>query len=431
MKNKLYFVDLLSVDCAPFSVVHGLLSLVFGQFANFCCNIFYFCRLNIICIFAHRKKMVEDLKSNNYSQNPNFMKKLILLIGILAFLACSYSQSVRIVLQTRLNFRYVEFDSIVLINTRTWDTLRKFYPDTILYSSSVGIEDYQQNAFFGFESNYRNPYSQETEVTLNVTNSEEIHLTLNDISGRKCQTFSRFFNPGIYKFRVSAKNHGFFVLNAKSKTYSSSIKLIQSSPGSENLITLIDESQIEKLIKSNPIKSDDSDFFNIGDRLIVRSYYQDKSENSFLYTIRNGYFIRDLVDDISCDSIDFTGQWYILKNGTVNTSYPTDEPFSFQNEVNFISDSVFSSTTLCTPSSSSIWITSTVGTTTYRKYKLFESSYENHPFSFYPTSTIIANINSYSESNTYSFHFFDCNHILLIPIGISYEGYNTLIRNPY
>lgn len=359
------------------------------------------------------------------------MKKIIILIVmVLMFLPC-FSQSVRIVLQTRLNFRFVEFDSIVLINTRTLDTLRKFYPDTILYSSSVGIDDYQQNDFFGFESNFQNPYLQETEVTLNVTHSEEIHISLNDISGRECQTFSRFFNPGIYKFRVSAKNHGFFVLNAKSKTYSSSIKLIQSSSGSENLITLIDESQIENSKKLDPNKSDDSDFFNIGDRLIVRSYYRDKSENSSLYTIRNGYFIRDLVDDISCDSIDFTGQWYILKDGTVNTSYPTDEPFSFQNEVNFISDSVFSTTTLCTPSSSSIWITSTVGTTTYRKYKLFEPSYENHPFSFYPTSTIIANINSYSENNTYSFHFFDCNYILLIPIGISYEGYNILIRNPY
>ena len=359
------------------------------------------------------------------------MKKIITLIVVGLMLTPCFSQSVRIVLQTRLNFRFVEFDSIVVINTRTWDTLRKFYPDTILYSSSVGIDDYQQNDFFGFESNFQNPYLQETEVTLNVTHSEEIHISLNDISGRECQTFSRFFNPGIYKFRVSAKNHGFFVLNAKSKTYSSSIKLIQSSSGSENLITLIDESQIENSKKLDPNKSDDSDFFNIGDRLIVRSYYRDKSENSSLYTIRNGYFIRDLVDDISCDSIDFTGQWYILKDGTVNTSYPTDEPFSFQNEVNFISDSVFSTTTLCTPSSSSIWITSTVGTTTYRKYKLFEPSYENHPFSFYPTSTIIANINSYSENNTYSFHFFDCNHILLIPIGISYEGYNILIRNPY
>ena len=119
------------------------------------------------------------------------MKKIITFIVMVLMLAPCFSQSVRIVLGTRLNFRYVEFDSIVLINTRTWDTLRKFYPDTILYSSSVGIDDYQQNAFFGFESNYQNPYLQETEVTLNVTHSEEIHISLNDISGRKCQTIRR------------------------------------------------------------------------------------------------------------------------------------------------------------------------------------------------------------------------------------------------
>lgn len=359
------------------------------------------------------------------------MKKFIILSFFLAFFASCYSQSVRIVLQTRLNYRYVEFDSIVIINTRTWDTLRKYYPDTILYSSSVGIEDYQQNAFFGFELNYQNPYLQETEVTLNVTNSEEIYITLNDISGRLCQTYSRFFNPGIYKFRVSAKNHGFFVLNAKSKTFSNSIKLIQTSSGSENLITLIDENQTEMPIKSDPKLSDDSDFFNIGDRLIVRSYYRNKSDNSSLYTIRNGYFIRDLVDDISCDSINFIGKWYILKSGTINTSYPTSETFSFQNEINFISDSVFTTTTLCTPSSNSIWLSSTLGTTIYRKYKLFSPINESHPFSFYPMSTIVANINTYTENNTYAFHFFDCNNIILFPIGISFDGDNDLIRDPY
>jgi hypothetical protein len=359
------------------------------------------------------------------------MKKIIIIMVMVLMVTPCFSQSVRIVLGTRLNFRFVEFDSIVLINTRTWDTLRKYYPDTILYSSSVGIEDYQQNAFFGFESNYQNPYVQETEVTLNVIKSEIINITLNDISGRIYQTYSRLFNPGIYKFRVSAINSGFFILNAKSKSFSNSIKLIQTSPGGENLITLIDESQTEKPIKSDPNKSDDSYFFNIGDELIVRYYYQDMCGDNLLYSTRNGYSIWDFINNGSCDSINFIGKWYILKKGTVNSPYPTDEPFSFQNEVNFISDSVFSSTTLCTPSSSSIWITSTEGTTTYRKYKLFEPSLEIYPFSFFPMSTIVANITSWLENNTYAFDFFDCNAIILIPAGISFDGSNLLIRDPF
>jgi hypothetical protein len=359
------------------------------------------------------------------------MKKVIILIGILLMFAPCFSQSVRIVLGTRLNFRFVEFDSIVIINMRTQDTLRKYYPDTILYFTSVGIEDYQQNASFGFESKFENPYLQETEVTLNVTHSEEIQITLNDISERKCQSYSRFFNPGIYKFRVSASNHGFFVLNAKSKTFSNSIKLIQTSSGSENLITLIDENQTEIPIKSNPNKSDDSDFFNIGDKLSVRSFYQDKYAHSFLYTTRNGYFIRDFIDDGSCDSINFIGKWYILKSETINLNTPTDEIFSFQNEINFISDSVFTTTTLCAPGSNSIWLSSTVGTTIYRKYKLFSSSSVMYPFSFYPMSTIVANITTCSESNTYAFDFFDCNAIILIPAGISFGESDLLIRDPY
>jgi len=352
------------------------------------------------------------------------------MVMVLLVTPC-FSQSVRIVLGTRLNFRFVEFDSIVLINTRTWDTLRKYYPDTILYSSSVGIEDYQQNAFFGFESNYQNPYVQETEVTLNVIKSEIINITLNDISGRIYQTYSRLFNPGIYKFRVSAINSGFFVLNAKSKSFSNSIKLIQTSPGGENLITLIDESQTEKPIKSDPNKSDNSDFFIIGDQLIVRYYYQDNCGDNYLYSTRNGYSIWDFINNGSCDSINFIGKWYIIKYGTLNTFNLQDEPFTFQNEINFISDSVFTTTTLCSPGPYSIWLSSTVGTTIYRKYKFFPSSCGMTPFSFYPMSTIVANITSWSENNTYAFDFFDCNALILIPAGISFDESNLLIRDPY
>jgi hypothetical protein len=221
------------------------------------------------------------------------------------------------------------------------------------------------------------------------------------------------------------------VLNAKSKSFSNSIKLIQTSSGSENLITLIDENQTEMPIKSSPNKSDDSDFFNIGDQLIVRYYYQDKFDINELYSTRNGYFIRDFIDDGSCDSINFIGKWYIINHGTINISYPMDEPFSFQNEVNFISDSVFTSTTLCAPGSNSIWLSSTVGTTIYRKYKLFSSSSVMYPFSFYPMSTIVANITTCTESNTYAFDFFDCNAIILIPAGISFGETDLLIRDPY
>lgn len=360
------------------------------------------------------------------------MKKIITLIVLALMLTPCFSQSVRIVLGTRSNFRFVEFDSIVLINTRTLDTLRKFYPDTILYSSSVGIADYQQNAFFGFESNYHNPYLQETEVTLNVNHSEEIHITLNDISGRKCQTFSRFFNPGIYKFKISAKNNGFFVLNAKSKSFSNSIKLIQTSSGSENLITLIEEIQTENPIKSDPIKSDNSDFFNIGDVLIVRSYYKDNYHSSFLYTTRNGYFISDLIDDQNCDSINLIGKWYILKQGTINTLFPTDEPFTFQNEVIFISDSVFTSTALCNPASNSIWINTTIGTTTHRKYKMFPQLNGFYPFSYYPIGTIVAHFQTYSDYTSFAFHFFDCNAIKIVSCGVSYEvKTDYLIRDPF
>jgi hypothetical protein len=46
-------------------------------------------------------------------------------------------------------------------------------------------------------------------------------------------------------------------------------------------------------------------------------------------------------------------------------------------------------------------------------------------------STIIANINTYTENNSYAFDFFDCNALILIPAGISFDESNLLIRDPY
>ena len=359
------------------------------------------------------------------------MKKYILLSLLLTFFASSYSQSVRIVLQTRLNYKYVEFDSIVIINTRTLDTLRKFYPDTILFSSTVGIDDYHASSGFGFETQYRNPYLHETEVTLNVTKPEMITISLNEISGRLCNSYTQFFNPGIYKLKISAMNEGFFLLNARSKTYSNSIKLVQTSVGAGNLIQLNSESETEFSLESHSMKSDDSDFFNIGDRLIVRSYYKNNDDASILYTTVNGYFVHYLTEEIPCDSIDFIGKWYILASMDLTSVYPVNDPsLRYQNEVNFISDSVFSTKKLQTQSSSSIWPSGSIGVTQYYKYKLFPKMITDYPFSIYSLSTIVGNITSYSESNTFAFHFRDCNTIFMIPIGISYNGSDILIRDP-
>jgi hypothetical protein len=339
------------------------------------------------------------------------MKRMLFYLILAISFNITFSQSVRVEVSGLLNLKYIQFDSLKVMNTRTYEVMKKYYPDTILYSSSVGMEDYQQNAFLGFESNYINPYIQETNVTLNVTKSEIINISLNDISGRIYQTYSRLFNPGIYKFRVSAINNGFFVLNAKSKSFSNSIKLIQTSPGSGNLITLIEENQTENPIKSDPNKSDDSDFFNIGDTLIISGYYNNEAFGKTVVMDRNGYAIISFGIQQFCDSIDLIGEWSIVSKSFFDIFIQDDYNIPIQSKLNFLNDTVVTSLRL-EPYTEGDWFYGAQNNLYYKKYKLFKF---NNIFnlSFYDND-IIFDINTQPNFlEDFNITIVDCNLLIL------------------
>ncbi len=339
------------------------------------------------------------------------MKRMLFYLILAISFNISFSQSVRVEVSGLMNLKYIQFDSLKVMNKRTFEVTKKYYPDTILFSSSVGMDDYQQNAFFGFELNYINPYTQETNITLNVTKSEIINISLNDISGRIYQTYSRLFNPGIYKFRVSAINNGYFVLNAKSKSFSNSIKLIQTSPGSENLITLIEENQTENPIKSDPNKSDDSDFFNIGDTLLIWGYYEGDNYGERFIMDRNGYAIIDFVIQQICDSVDLIGEWSIVSKSFFNEGIIEEYTIPIQCKLNFINDTVATSLRLI-PYTEGDWFYGAQNVPYNKKYKLFCFN-DIYELSFYNMNTIINDNTQPNYTADFYFSIFECNIISL------------------
>ena len=340
------------------------------------------------------------------------MKKIILITGILILIVASYSQSVRVEVSGLMNLKYIQLDSIKILNRRTLETKMKYYPDTTLYSSNVGIIENSTNATFGFTKNYQNPYFNQTEVTLNLIFSDNITIGLYDLSGKICSQFTQFLNSGTYKFNISAKNNGFYILKIQSSQYSSSIKLIQTATGDKNnQINLISEIPSEIHNKSGDVRFDDSDFFNIGDTLNVYGYYNGDNEIIRLIMNRNGYTMVSFGAQQDCDSIDLIGNWAIVSKSFYDNPIQDVYNMPIQGKLNFMNDTLVSSLKLEQYSIGN-WFYGQENILLHMKYKLF-NVYNNYNLSFYNMNTTIdENIlpNFYDD---FYFIIMNCNLLIL------------------
>ncbi|PKP21552.1 MAG: hypothetical protein CVU04_01485 [Bacteroidetes bacterium HGW-Bacteroidetes-20] len=352
--------------------------------------------------------MIEQRGSTNLKLITNFMKKFILLIGMLILIVASYSQSVTVNVYGLLNFKPVSIDSMVVTNIRTFEKITMYYPDTILFSSTVGIDEKYLKTHFGFEKSYTNPFLNQTQVTLNIPNPDNIKITLYDISGKLCSSFDMFCNPGIYKFNVSANLAGFYILNAQSKSYSSSIKLIQSLDGENSgNIELISE-QYRLLENSTSYKRTDlSDFFVIGDTLIIKGYIN--GEYTFKTPIMNinGYLPISTYEVDPCDTIDVIGEWKMIPYSFFDKSliYPNMN-IPFDNILHFLTDSTMTSTRIEFDDPDHAWPYAALNETYPMKYKIFNSSHII--ISFYNINTIVGNGIPQNEYHSFDLQTANC-----------------------
>jgi hypothetical protein len=137
------------------------------------------------------------------------MKKFFFLISLTVFALFGFSQSVRVVLKSRVDMIKLPFDSIQILNIRTGEKWVKLYPDTILYSSTVGIDNpIVETSKFGFENNYPNPIIGATTVTLNTIESGSVVISLFDILGKNVPKKPSHVNPESISLRFHHPKKG-------------------------------------------------------------------------------------------------------------------------------------------------------------------------------------------------------------------------------
>lgn len=341
------------------------------------------------------------------------MKKFFFLIVLTVIALFGFSQSVRVVLKSRVDMIKLPFDSIQILNIRTGEKWVKLYPDTILYSSTVGIDNpIVETSKFGFENNYPNPIIGSTSVTLNTIESGSVVVSLFDILGRKCAENTLTCEPGIYKFTVSPPKEGIYILQAKTVKQKTSIKLIQSSPGNQsNMIELESTVVNETTTEPSPYK-DDSNHFVIGDSLSFVCWKNGNTKSGAEKIDHNGYIFFNIFTPTTGD-LDFIGFW-----GTLPGSFPMEPTITtitnipYQNYVHFVNDSLLTTTRILTMYNTQTgWYYGSVGHTLSYPYHAYSNSIS--------IDTYIGEPNPFWEYDLFNIEKYTNNYLKITYIGSS------------
>jgi hypothetical protein len=277
------------------------------------------------------------------------MKKLVFLISFILITLTCFPQLVRVVLKSRVSMVKMPYDSVQIMNLRTGDKWVKIYPDTILSSSTVGIDNpIVETSSFEFENNYPNPIVGSTTVTLNTIESGNLVLSLYDILGRKCSETTLNCEPGIYKFKVSPSHEGIYILQAKTAKQKISIKLIQSTDGDQSNGIELESSMVNQTTSEPSPYKDDSNHFVIGDSLSFVCWKNGNTKSGSEKIDRNGYIFFNIFPPTT-GSLDLIGYW-----GTLPGSFPMEPIITtitnipYQNYVHFVNDSLLTTTRILT-----------------------------------------------------------------------------------
>jgi hypothetical protein len=268
------------------------------------------------------------------------------------------------------------FDSIQITNMQTGFKWVKLYPDTVLFSSTVGIEDQQINfPDFGFETGFPNPLNGSTIVSLNTTESGTVILSLFDMMGNLCSQKSIICEPGIYSFHVAPPQKGIYILEAKSAQQKSTIKLIQMGTGTLSQSIELKNSTPNQTMAEPAQTKDDSNYFVIGDSLSFTCWKNGNTKSGAEKIDHNGYILFNFFSETTGE-FNLIDSWRTLPGdfpmepiitSTTNTLY--------QNYIYFSDGLYFSSYRILSGSNTlSGWYYSNVGQTTNWLYHFISDS---------------------------------------------------------
>lgn len=190
---------------------------------------------------------------------------------------------------------YVQLDHVVVENlTQNWtDTL--YFPDTILYMSGVGIEDYLTDIPFSITPNIPNPFEGSTSFSVTLPYQDKVDLMVFDISGRRVLQKSQQLDRGIHHFQVSLSAPQTYLLTVRTSKDQASIKMLNQGQYESNHIEHQGSTPLSTHLKGtrNGVPS-----FEDGDLIRSTGYALRYDDTMFSSTIEQTQNIGDVVSFI-------------------------------------------------------------------------------------------------------------------------------------
>jgi len=243
------------------------------------------------------------------------MKKLTLLVAIICLLSFSNAQNtINLTFSAVDSADYTQLDSIKVMNmTQGGDTVL-YYPDTVLSLVTTGINEIlMPESGFRLFTNYPNPVTEQTNITLQVPEAGNVKLTITDILGRILLTMDRELNMGTHLFNFIPGTDKIYLLTARYNNESRSITMLCSPIRLNKKVSLEYTGSIDEHKSLKYTASIQNFLFDYGDELLYIGYYDtlqsgmlDSPEESDTYIFQFAY-------NIPCPgtpTVEYEGQTY-------------------------------------------------------------------------------------------------------------------------
>jgi uncharacterized protein (TIGR02145 family) len=171
------------------------------------------------------------------------------------------------------NNSYIHTDSIRIMNRSQACDTTLYWPDTVFLFYYVGLpEVLKEKITFQLFQNYPNPIKDYTNISLSLPVKDKITLAVTDITGRGIIEQIQVLDKGIHYFRFKPGNEMVYLFTVRTKTSSSSIKILSAGSGLGRMASL---DYITSEVFNNQLKANESGHgfkFNPGDKLLFIAY---------------------------------------------------------------------------------------------------------------------------------------------------------------
>ncbi len=198
---------------------------------------------------------------------------LAILLASVATLRAQDQVTLRFTGQNQYS-QYVQLSQVLVENTtKHWQEVL-YHPDTTLFISTTGIEEFEQvGEKIHLFQNVPNPFEGVTDFALQLHQATNVQLEIYDINGKVMATHKASLDQGCHQFRAWLTTPQTYLLQARSNNGTVQIKLVNTGHAGKSHIEYIGEgASLSVEIPKNGPKGSTTMPFNYGDTMAYTGY---------------------------------------------------------------------------------------------------------------------------------------------------------------